>query len=147
MGAFEMTAIDLFIARERQEEDERNEAYDDATGKTVTAPIGNLTWGRGYFLAKIASPELFDVIDRYLVGHIEAQLMPYAWYQIDAPRQSVLLDIAYNAGVSGLLHYVRMLAAISSHDWTEAARQCTSSNPKLSGRYESLSRILVTGDP
>ncbi|MDR5729698.1 MAG: hypothetical protein RB191_19960 [Terriglobia bacterium] len=141
-----MTAIDLFIARERQEEGERNDPYDDATGKTVTAPIGNLTWGRGYNLSEIASPELFDVIDRYLVGHIEAQLMPYAWYQIDAPRQSVLLDIAYNAGVVGLLHYVRMLAAIASHDWTEAARQCTSSNPKLHGRYEALSRILVTGD-
>lgn len=142
-----MSAIDLFLAREVREEGERADAYDDVTGKTVAAPVGNLTWGRGYFLHQIASPELFDVIDRYLVGNIEAQLMPHAWYQsLDDPRRSVLLDMAYNGGVSGLLHYPHMLAAIQNKDWTEAANQCTTSNPKLQGRYEALSKILATGD-
>lgn len=142
-----MSAIDLFLAREPTEEGERIVPYDDATGKPVKAPLGNLSWGRGYFLAEIGSPELFDVMDRYLAGHIEAQLMPHAWYQIDAPRQSVLLDIAYNGGVHCLLGYIHMLAAILNRDWTEAGRQCTTNNPKLKGRYDALSKILVTGDP
>lgn len=141
-----MSAIDIFLDRMPREEGERRDGYDDATGKTVKAPVGNLSWGHGYDLAEIGSRELFDVIDRYLAGKVEAELMPHAWYQIDAPRQSVLLDLAYNAGVHGLLHYPQMLAAIERKDWTEAARQCTTSNPKLQGRYEALSRILVTGE-
>lgn len=140
------TAIDLFLARMPIEEGERIAPYDDATGKTVKAPIGNLSWGHGYYLEEIGSHDLFEVIDRYLAGKVEADLMPHAWYQIDAPRQSVLLDIAYNAGVTGLLHYPHMLAAILDRDWTEAGRQCTSSNPKLKGRYDALSKILVTGE-
>jgi hypothetical protein len=142
-----MTAIDLFLAREPQEEGERDDPYDDATGKTVRAPVGNLTWGRGYFLKEIGSSELFDVIDRFLVGKIEAQLMPHSWYQIDPPRQSVLLDIAYNGGVHCLLGYIHMLAALDAKDWATAQIQCTTSNPKLKGRYEALAKILLTGDP
>lgn len=142
-----MSAIDLFVARSVREEGERTQAYDDATGRAVIAPVGNLTWGRGFFLERVASTELFDVIERHLVGKIDAQLQQYAWYRnLDEARQSVLLDIAYNAGVAGLLHYPRMLHAIDAHDWTTAGKECDTSDPALKGRYEVLSRILVTGD-
>ncbi len=140
-----MSAIDLVIQRLNKEEGERLDPYDDATGKTVKAPLGNLTWGRGFNLAQIGSTGLFDVMERFLVMTIETQLMQYPWYQIDSVRQSVLLDIAYNAGVNGLLHYPRMLAAIENHDYSLASLECGTDNPRLKPRYATLSNILLSG--
>ena len=141
-----MTAVDLVIERlEDREEGERTDPYDDATGKTVHAPIGNVSWGYGFNLVAIGCKGLFDVMERYLIATIEAQLMPYTWYRIDMVRQSVLLDIAYNAGVEGLLHYPKMLAAIEAHEWDDAALECGTSNPALKSRYAKLANILLSG--
>lgn len=139
-------AVQLFAARIKDEEGERNDAYDDATGKSVRAPVGNLTWGRGYNLAALASPALFDVMDAYLIGRIDAQLSAYAWYQqAGAVRQSVFLDIAYNAGVEGLLHFPRMIAAAGVGNWTEAASECKVSNVALNtSRYGPLRALLLS---
>src|ERR1041385_3425090 len=120
----EMTAVDYFLARKKKEEGERIEGYDDATGKTVKAPIGNLTWGRGYNLSKCASPGLFDVMDRYLADQDDLFLQQFAWYLgLDPIRQSALLDIAENAGREGLLHFPLMLHYLAAKDWSNAASQ------------------------
>lgn len=142
-----MSAIDLFVARSVREEGERSHVYDDATGLEIKAPVGNASWGRGFNLAQIGSPELYDVIERYLIGLTEARLLRYTWYRVlDEPRQSVLLDVGYNAGIGGLFGYPKMLAAIQRQDWICAAAECTTKNPKLKSRYEVLSRILATGE-
>lgn len=141
-----MSGIDIFLARVVHEEGVRTDPYDDATGLTVRAPVGKLSWGYGFNLTAIGDNELFDVIERFLVGKIEAQLLSFPWYyQINDARQSVLLDIAYNAGVHGLLGYPNMLAALKAGDWAEAAAQCTTTNGALAQRYANLAYILLTG--
>ena len=70
----------LLAARLPREEGQRLVPYDDATGKPVTAPVGNLTWGRGYNLMQCGSPALFDAMDAFLLAAIEAQLQKFGWY-------------------------------------------------------------------
>jgi hypothetical protein len=142
----ELTAVDLVRARQVPEEGEKMLPYDDKTGKPVRAPVGNITWGRGYNLMQIGSKGLFDVMDQYLWGSMHEHLMRYDWYRnLDAPRQSVCLDIDFNAGERGLLHFPRMLHFLSVGDWVNAALECNVTNPELKERYAVLAEILLTG--
>lgn len=142
-------AADLLIARLPKEEGEELLPYDDATSLPVRAPVGNLSWGRGYNLMKCGSPALFDVIDAELVGAIEEQLLAYPWYIALSPvRQSVVLDIAYNEGVTGLLHFPHMIVALQSCNWARAAAECSvfRTNPSLDrSRYAPLRALLLSG--
>lgn len=141
-------AADLVISRLDTEEGTRTAAYDDATGKTVRAPTGNLSWGRGFNLEACASTGLFDVMEQYLVGACETEIAGYYWYQgLDAPRQSVLLDMAYNMGVKALLGYPKMLAFIVAKAWANAAKECYVTQVNVNSiRYVRLRAILATGD-
>lgn len=148
-----MSKVDVFCARLKKgrEEGERVAAYDDATGIEVAAPKGNLTWGRGYYLKKIASPALFDVIDRFIVEGHDRVLSQFGWYNaMDDVRGSVPLDITFNAGDSGYLAgFPKMIGWLARQDWAMAATECRVSNPKLDeSRYKLLREILETGvDP
>lgn len=122
--------------------------YDDLTGKPVTAPVGTLTWGRGFNLMAIGSPALFDVIQRFLLERIADQIIAFGGYStLDEPRQSVLLDVAYNEGVAGLAGFHRMLNAVRSGDWQTAHDELLASKAatQLPGRYATLAQILLTG--
>lgn len=142
-----MSAISVFLARKTREEGDKLLPYDDATGKPVKAPVGNLSWGRGYNLMKCGSEGLFDVMDNYLVGELDRQLQTYTWYaQSGDVRASVFLDIAFNGGLHDLLGYPHMIAAAARGDWPEAAAQCTEKNPSLdASRYAPLRQLLLTG--
>ena len=146
-----MSAVDVFLAREPREEGERMLPYDDKTGLPVKAPLGNLTWGRGYNLMVCGSKGLFNVMDRFLAGALDSELQAFAWYR-DAGdvRASVFLDIAYNGGEADLLGYPKMIAAvpaaIASGDWSAVAAQCTEKDPNLdASRYAPLRQLLLTG--
>jgi len=143
-----MTASELFFARLRQEEGERALPYDDANGLRVKAPIGNITWGLGFALEKCGSSRLFDVMARDLIAQCEEQLQAFAWYnQANDVRKSVFLDVAYNAGVPGLLHFVNMIHYASVGNWQCAADQLLDSDAarKLPKRYNALASLLVSG--
>lgn len=141
------TRIDIVFTRLKREEGERQFAYDDATGARVRAPQGFLSWGRGFNLDACGSAGLFDVMERYLIGLADTALQPFQWYQaLDDVRASVVLDIAYNGGVGGLLHYPHMISALKTQDWAAAAKECAVANEKLDAtRYAPLRKILLSG--
>jgi hypothetical protein len=142
-----MSAVSVFLARKTREEGDRIFPYDDATGLNVKAPVGNLSWGRGYNLMKCGSEGLFDVMDTFLVGALDAKLQAYSWYTgAGDVRGSVFLDIAYNGGINDLLGYPSMLHYASIDDWQNAAAQCTEKDPKLdASRYAPLRALLLSG--
>lgn len=142
-----MSAVSVFLARKTSEEGVRLVPYDDATGHNVTAPVGNLSWGRGYNLMKCGSASLFDAMDNVLVGELDEQLQAFPWYaQAGDVRASVFLDIAFNGGLHGLLNYPHMLSAAAKGDWTQAAAECTEKDPKLdASRYAPLRALLLSG--
>jgi GH24 family phage-related lysozyme (muramidase) len=139
-------AVDFFIARAEGEEGYRQLPYDDATGKPVVAPIGNLSWGIGFNLMKIGSKKLFFVMLRSIAEDLDLSLSHIAWYAGLPPGvASACLDIAYNAGEHGLLHYPHMISFLAKGDYASAAKECTTTNPKLSGRYAKLAEIIAAG--
>jgi hypothetical protein len=126
----------------------RNLPYDDATGKPVTAPVGNLSWGYGFNLMQCGSTGLFNAMERYLLSDLDTQLQQYQWYQQAGDvRASVFLDIAYNAGLAGLVKgFPKMIAAATAGDWVEASAQCAVENLSLNAsRYAPLRQLLLTG--
>lgn len=142
-----MNAVDIVAARLTVEEGFKAFPYDDATGQLVKAPQGNLTQGYGCNLSAGWSKGLAICVMHYQLQDIETQLIPYSWYQNTDPiRQSVLLDIGFNAGINGLLHFPHMLAAFDIKDWQAASEQCEVADQKLnSSRYAPLRKIILAG--
>jgi hypothetical protein len=142
-----VSAVSVLLGRLTSEEGEKPLPYDDATGLPVKAPVGNLSWGRGFNLMECGSAGLFQVMESYLLTALDNQLQVYPWY-IGAGdvRASVFLDIAYNGGLHDLLSYPSMIHYASIGDWVNAAAQCTDKDPKLdASRYAPLRALLLSG--
>ena len=141
-------ALDLFWARAPGEEGRKPFAYNDATGKRVTCkPEGNLSIGVGINLETGLDAEEMEWLFRHRAGIIEQALLKFAWYTgTDPVRQSVVLDIGYNEGLQGLLHFPHLIAAISIKDWPTASSECRVADPKLDAqRYAPLRALLLSG--
>lgn len=145
-----MSAVDLALTRLTSEEGKRKFAYNDATGKTVTCrPQGNLSIGIGVNLETGLDDAEIDFLLRHRLESGAAQLTGYWWTTgLDDARYSVVLDIAYNAGLAGLLHFPKMLAAIGKKDWQTAHDELLNSDAAhmLPARYNALAQILLTGE-
>ena len=133
-----MTAIDVVLPRLKQEEGFRATLYVDSEGHKTIGYGLNIDAGISQRVAAAALQAQLE--------ELQEALSKYPWYApLDAVRQSVLLDIAFNGGLAGLLHFPHLLAAVSRQDWTSAATECHVENPELAGRYQKLSQILLTG--
>lgn len=130
-----LTAIDLVLLRDQLtvHEGRRGDVYDDATGTRITQGSvvrGHPTIGIGANLdaaplCDAAIDAEFDHRVAGVLGGIEAAL-PWA-AGLDGPRLRVLVDIAFNAGVDGLLGFRRMLAALKRGDYQTAAAEIVNS--------------------
>ena len=142
-----MDEVDLTADRLCGEEGFKVYPYDDATGERVKAPKGHLTWLYGLNLDEIGSKELGKEITKILLRQTVVDLGQYSWYTgLDIVRKSVVLDIAYNNGVNGLLHFPHMIAALGKGDWSTAAMECAVANPQLNeSRYAPLRRLILSG--
>lgn len=143
-----MTAVELTLSRLVREEGRKPFAYDDATGKRVTCqPEGNLTIGYGINLETGLDAAEMEWLLEHRLGLIEKQLRAFAWYgNADPVRQSVFLDMAYNGGVHGLLHFAHMLAAAEMNNWPLASKECSVLDVKLdTSRYAPLRQLLLSG--
>ena len=133
-----MTAVEVVLPRLKTEEGFRAFPYKDTQGHTTVGYGLNLDAGLSQRVAAVALQAQLE--------ELQEALAKYPWYQpLDPVRQSVLLDMAFNLGLSGLLHFPHMLAAISRQDWASAATECHVENPELAGRYQKLSQLLLIG--
>lgn len=141
-------AVTLTLPRLATEEGFRSGLYDDATGLPVKAPVGNATIGYGFNAQAGISQGLASAILQYQLGDVLKHLQQFAWFgALDPARASVLLDVAFNAGVSGLLHFPHMLAAVAAGDWSTARDELLDSDAAraLPGRYGPLAELLLNG--
>jgi lysozyme len=69
------------------------------------------------------------------------------WSNINEARQSVLLNMAYNLGINGLLKFSRTLGFIEQCDYAAAAHEMLDSNwaKQVHGRANELALIMKTG--
>lgn len=144
-----MKAIQLSLARLRMDEGVRRYAYNDATGKRVTCqPDGNLSIAVGINLETGLDDEEIDWLLTHRLGLRETALAQRSFYQgLDEVRRSVLLDIAFNAGVQGLMEFRQMLQAVEVRNWPRAHDELLDSKAArdLPVRYNALAALLLTG--
>jgi len=133
-----MSAVDLALPRLEQEEGFRGTAYRDTHG--------HLTIGYGFNVDAGITRSAAGALLGAQLTELDTQLQKYSWYaSLDPPRQSVCLDIAFNEGLGGLLHFPKMIAALGAQDWTTASQECQVQDPRIAPRYQGLAQILLTG--
>ncbi len=134
-----MSAVDLALPRLKIEEGFRAKPYEDTRGF--------LTIGYGANLDAGLSEHAAEALLTAQADEMHLALLSYAWYEaLDEARQSICLDIAFNAGLHGLVSgFPRMIAALARHDFASAATECHVQNPELAGRYQRLAQMLLIG--
>jgi lysozyme len=119
---------DKMIAALTRDESCRLQAYDDKTGFTLTKGIvvmGHPTIGIGRALdtngisqaeaAYLLSNDI-DRVARDLDGKVPCYM------GLDDVRQRVLVNMAFNLGVAGLLEFRQMLDAVAARNWDAAGK-------------------------
>lgn len=135
-----MSAIDLAVARLKAEEGFRDKKYVDAAGK--------MTIGYGFNVdAGISEPEAAALLEAQSITRLQA-LSGYAWFKaLDDVRASVVLDLSFNLGVTGLLLFHNMIVALGNQDWQAAHDALIDSQAarELPQRYSVLAQLLLNG--
>jgi lysozyme len=134
-----MSAIDLAVARLKNEEGFRPTAYQDQ--------FGNTTIGYGFSIKSgMTEPEAAALLAAQLATR--AAQIGTVWFQsLDDVRASVILDIAFNLGTAGLFQFKDMIAAVQMKDWQGAHDALLDSQAakQLPTRYAQLADLLLTG--
>lgn len=119
--------------------------------KLYECPAGKLTIGWGY---NIEDHGLDDHIAEMLLNQAlnnsqgEASRLVKNWNDLIAPRKSVLIDMAYNMGITKLKQFKKMIAAIEKEDWKEAAAQMKDSAwyKQVGNRSKVLHKMMLSGE-
>lgn len=112
-------------------------------------PSGKKTVGYGINLEATPIPE--PVADHWLrheIDGIRNELVQHEWFNaMSIQRQGVIIDMAYNMGVVGVLGFRRMIMALSAHDYETAAREMLDSQyaRQVPNRAQRNAESLITG--
>jgi lysozyme len=73
--------------------------------------------------------------------------LPY-FSSLSAPRQAVLIDMAFNLGVGGLMKFTNTLAAVEAGDFAKAAERMMQSKwaTQVKRRAFRLAKMMETGE-
>lgn len=135
------TAVTLSISRLVADEGFRSHVYTDTAGHPTIGYGLNLDAG----ISEAAARALLT----YQVKDLQAALAVFWWWdKLDPVRASVIVQMAFNLGPLGLLHFPKMLTAIGAQDWKTAAAELLDSEAarQLPVRYAHLAQTLATGE-
>lgn len=140
-----MIEREAMIRQLRLHEGERLKPYRCTAGK-LTIGVGRNLEDRG-----ITREEAAYLLANDIAAEERELLRALPWVaKLDEVRQRVLLDMAFNMGVVGLLAFKRTLATIQAGDYQRAAAMMLDSKwaGQVGQRAERLSRMMATGkDP
>lgn len=136
-------ADDLLLSELERDEGLRLKPYRDTVGK--------LTIGVGRNLDDVGISEeearqlLANDVERTVAG-LDAAL-PW-WRQLDPVRGRVIVNMAFNVGVDGLLKFHNTLAAVQTGNYVGAANGMLSSRwaTQVGERAKRLSAMMATGE-
>jgi lysozyme len=110
---------------------------------------GNLTIGIGYNLDAGMPEDEALVLARYRLWKLERNLATiFPWFTgLDTVRQSALIGMTYQLGMTGLRGFKRLLAACESGDWDTASAEALDSKwaRQTPGRAQRTAAMLKTG--
>lgn len=127
--------------------------YDDATGMSLrpgVTCIGNPTIGVGRELGRhgLSTEEVRQLLTNDITETVNALDSIYPWFlEMDAVRQRVLIDMAFNLGMKGLAGFPKFLTACAVRDYETAATEMLTSKwaGQVKGRATALAQMLRTG--
>lgn len=106
--------------------------YDDATGRMLKAPKGNVTIGVGHNLdQKPLSNNVMlamlqeDVAEASTIAQDIVGLE--VWAKLSVNRKLALINLAFSLGSAGLRNFKKMLAAVRRFDFSQAGLELTDS--------------------
>lgn len=114
-------------------------------------PAGKLTIGYGHNIEdRGISAECADFIlkeDRE-IAYRQVQNVISDFCFLDEARQYVLIDMCFNMGLSKLLAFKKMLAALKNKDYSTAAQEMLNSKwaAQVPKRAKELAKIMKTGE-
>lgn len=117
--------------------------YMDTTGH-LTVGVGHNLTGRG-----LPDTVIDLLLDEDIAGTWAILTASLPWIgQLDEVRQRVLMDMAFNLGVAGLLSFRQTLAAVQRGDFVAAARGMLDSKwaRQVGPRADRLALMMATGD-
>lgn len=126
----------------RRDEGVRLKPYTDTVGK-LTIGVGRNLTDDGISEAEADSMLHNDVADTE--NMLTAHFLFYS--SLDSVRQGVLLNMAFNMGVTKLAGFTQMLRAVASGDWDTAAKEMMNSKwaEEVGDRATRLRDQLLTG--
>lgn len=141
---------EILCAELSRDEGRRKDKYCDVKG-IETCGIGHniqsfpLPSWWAFPLTDAQIDQLYRVDIRQIVSCMDRKL-PW-WRKLDEVRQHVLLNIAFNVGVNGLVNFKKMLAAAKVGDWKNAKAELLDSEAArlLPQRYVRLAKRIETG--
>lgn len=140
--------IDHVRAELSLEEGETNYLYDDAyeakpflKGMTLE---GNLTVAVGVNLSDGLDAEEVEWLSAHRAEKVVSGLQSYEWYASQDPvRQVALADIAFNVGITGLLHWPNFLHYMATKNYPRAVKEITSNHLWVSQvKFDRVNRIV-----
>jgi lysozyme len=135
-----VSAVSLAVAREKTAEGFRAAKYLDTRGKETIGFGFNIDSGISLFAATaLLTAQTQERADA---------LTSFWWAAgLDDARMSVVIEVSFNDGLNGLLHFPKMLAAIGAKNWQAAHDELLDSDAarELPKRYQGLAQILLSG--
>lgn len=137
--------LDLWVVSLQLKKDE---AFSRAPYKDTR---GVLTIGYGFNLESdgLSEAEATAVLEIRVRVRYQELLAALPWVvDLDPPRQGVLLNMAYNLGVHGLLEFHNMLTELRAEDYRAAADEMVRSKwaQQVGARAERLEQQMRTGE-
>lgn len=118
--------------------------------KPYRCPAGKLTIGVGRNLEDkgLSKQEALFLLRRD-IAEITNELRKYPWFEtLDMVRQKVLIDMAFNLGINGLLSFKKMLSYLKAGDYEKAAAEMVNSRwyGQVGDRSKRLVKMMRTGE-
>ena len=91
---------------------------------------GKATVGYGHNLEDEEMPEhIASALLEWKYMKVHEQLSDWQWYcELDDYRKEIIINMAFNVGVNGLLRFKKMINAIMDRDYQKAADEMVNSN-------------------
>lgn len=132
------------IAKLKEHEGRRLKPYHDTVGKLT---IG---YGRNLDDVGISVEEAEFLFESDLERATALCRYHFPWFdKLDPVRQDVIVNLTFNMGIGGIKGFKRMIAAIESENWSQAAWELSNSRWKEQvgkERHDSLTNALEKGN-
>ena len=129
------------IAQLKSDEGYREHMYKCSEDKT--------TIGYGFNLEVGLTEQESDVLLRFKISQLKLTLGEYRWYRLlNDVRKGVIINMVYQMGLSGVLKFKNMIAAIEDGDYDKAAIEMMDSKwfQQTTNRANRLIDIMRRGE-